>query len=353
MNNQFWIGKKVLITGHTGFKGGWLSLLLQNKGAEILGYALEPPTQPNLFTQVDLEHHMASVSGNIRDIKHLKRVIADFKPEIIFHLAAQSLVRESYRNPRETFEINIMGTVNLLDAVRECNSVRAIVNVTSDKCYENKEWVWSYRENDPIGGRDPYSCSKGCSELITSSFRQSFLNELGISVASVRAGNVIGGGDWSQERLVPDIVKAIIDNAKPVIRNPLAIRPWQYVLEPLSGYILLAEKLFMNGIKYGEPWNFGPPDSHVVTVGELTNLAMQEWGTSLRYEYDQSKAPYETQVLKLDSSKARMLLGWETKLDILDTIKWTVDWYQAYASEDNLRQISLEYIQKYEKLRGE
>jgi CDP-glucose 4,6-dehydratase len=271
MNTSFWKDKKVLITGHTGFKGSWLCLTLHQLGASIFGYALEPPTEPSLYNICNIDSFVDSTIGDIRDYDTLYKTIARIKPEIIIHMAAQPLVRESYKNPVETYQINVMGTVQLLDAVRLIGGVKALVNVTTDKCYENKEWPWGYRENEPMGGYDPYSNSKGCSELVTSSFRNSFFNSAtyaqhGLALASGRAGNVIGGGDWAEDRLIPDIIKAIAQGEKVKIRSPFAIRPWQHVLEPLTGYLTLAEKLYTEGPKYAEGWNFGPMDEDAKPV---------------------------------------------------------------------------------------
>ena len=265
MNPAFWKGKRILLTGHTGFKGSWLSLWLQSMGAPVVGYALAPPTNPSLFEVAEVGRGMTSVIGDIRDLEHLCAVFAEHKPEIVIHMAAQPLVRYSYIEPVETYSTNVMGTVNLLEAVRGTDSVKAVVNVTSDKCYENREWVWNYRENEAMGGYDPYSNSKGCAELVTAAYRNSYFHsekykEHGVALASGRAGNVIGGGDWAGDRLIPDIMRAITQNLAVNIRNPHAIRPWQHVLEPLSGYLMLAQKLYEEGAAYAEGWNFGPSD---------------------------------------------------------------------------------------------
>jgi CDP-glucose 4,6-dehydratase len=264
-DKQFWKNKRVFLTGHTGFKGSWLSIWLDSLGANVHGYSLKPPTDPSLFNLCSIDRFTNSTIGDIRNRDLLKATLQKAQPEIVFHLAAQPLVRESFKNPVETYETNVMGTVNLLDAVRACPSVKAVVIVTTDKCYENREWHWGYRENDPMGGYDPYSSSKGCAELVTAAYRQSFFNPKDfdnhhIAVASARAGNVIGGGDWALDRLVPDCLKAILDGRKIIVRNPHAIRPWQHVLEPLRGYLLLAQKLFENGPQFAEAWNFGPDD---------------------------------------------------------------------------------------------
>ena len=348
----FWSGKKVLVTGHTGFKGSWLCLWLQKLGAEVIGYALEAPTVPNLFKVAGVQENMTSIIDDIRNKEGLLNVIKTYKPEIIFHLAAQPLVRKSYANPVETFETNIMGTVNLLDAIRFSESIRVVVNITSDKCYDNKEWSWGYREIDSMGGYDPYSCSKGCSELITNSFRQSYFKEKNIHLASVRAGNVIGGGDWAEDRLVPDIIKSLIKSEIVSIRSPFAIRPWQHVLEPLNGYMMLARAMWQNGEKYSEAWNFGPDDDHVITVGELTNNLTKLWMGNLKIKKDSKKQPHEATLLKLDCSKAKINLGWYPKLNLADTLMWTVDWYKEFVeNSDAMKAVTLKQIETYEKLR--
>ena len=279
MFEEFYSGKRVLVTGHTGFKGSWLTLWLTIMGAKVLGYALEPNTDPSLFNVLNLQKDIDHVIGDIRDFEKLREVITEFKPEIVFHLAAQPLVRLSYREPRLTYETNVMGTVNLLEAIRQTKSVRAVVNVTSDKCYENKEWVWGYREIDPMGGYDPYSSSKGCSELITAAYRNSYFKNTEAAVASARAGNVIGGGDWAEDRLIPDIVRSLSQGKQIIIRNPKATRPWQHVLEPLSGYLLLGKLLYEKGQEFAEAWNFGPSDSSVMTVEEIVKKSIEIWGS--------------------------------------------------------------------------
>jgi len=321
--------KKVLVTGHTGFKGAWLTLWLQILGAKILGYALEPPTDPNLFSLTLIKDNIQHVIGDIRDFDKLSRVLKDFQPDLIFHLAAQSLVRLSYKEPKLTYETNIMGTINLYEAVRQATSVRAIVTVTSDKCYENQEWCYNYRECDPMGGYDPYSSSKGCVELIAAAYRNAFFNTAGIALASVRAGNVIGGGDWAEDRLIPDCVRSLAKGKPIEIRNPKAIRPWQHVLEPLSGYLWLGDLMLQNGEKYNEGWNFGPEDSDILTVEEVVRQVIQHWGTG-QYVIDTLKHPHEASLLKLDISKARFKLKWQPVYDIFKAIQETVHWYRLY-----------------------
>ena len=354
VNMGFWNEKKVLITGHTGFKGSWLSLWLQKLGAEVIGYALEEPTNPSLFKVAKINENMVSEINDIRNKQMLVNTIERYKPEIIFHLAAQPLVRKSYKNPVETFETNVMGTVNLLEAVRNSNSVKVVVNITSDKCYENKEWPWGYRETDPMGGYDPYSCSKGCSELVTNSFRQSYFKDKNVYLASARAGNVIGGGDWAADRLVPDIIKALFNNESLNIRNPFAIRPWQHVLEPLSGYMMLAEAMWNYGEKYSEAWNFGPNDEHVINVGELADRLTNYWNENLEIKRFSNKEPHEATFLKLDSSKSKIKLGWYPILNMEDTLIWTIEWYKKFMSEsNNMKDFTLSQIEAYEKLRRE
>lgn len=347
----FWNGKKVLVTGHTGFKGSWLCLWLQKLGAEVIGYALEPPTNPSLFKLAKVDENMLSIIGDIRNNKMLVDAIRKYKPEIVFHLAAQPLVRKSYYNPIETFETNVMGTANLFEAIRISENVKVVVNVTSDKCYDNKEWAWGYREIDSMGGYDPYSCSKGCSELITNSFRQSYFNGKGIYLASARAGNVIGGGDWAEDRLVPDIIKSLINNKILLIRNPLAIRPWQHVLEPLNGYMMLAEAMWNNGEKYSEAWNFGPNDDHIITVKELADKLTKYWDINSEIKLSLDSDLHEATLLKLDCSKSKLKLQWNPRLNLENTLMWTTDWYKKYISNsDQMKAFTLMQIDNYENL---
>lgn len=345
-------GKKVLITGHTGFKGSWLSLLLHKLGAHIYGYALEPPTTPSLFEEAKIAELMTSFIGDVRELNQLSNLFGQVKPEIVFHLAAQPLVRDSYKNPVETYAINVMGTVNLLEACRCTNSVKTIVNVTTDKCYENKEWYWGYRENEPMGGYDPYSNSKGCSELVTSSYRNSFFNpndynKHGVAIASARAGNVIGGGDWASDRLIPDFIRAISQNQKVVIRSPYAIRPWQHVLEPLSGYLTLAAKLFSEGPNFNGGWNFGPEDKDVKNVEWITQTICALWGNGASYIVDTNPQLHEANYLKLDCSKAKAMLGWEPRWNIQKTLESIVKWNKDYLRGKNVRIITENQIEEY------
>lgn len=348
----FWQGKRVLVTGHTGFKGGWLSLWLQKLGAQVIGYSLKPDTSNNLFEIACVAEDMISIFGDIKDEASIVEIVKDHKPEIVFHLAAQPLVRASYVDPIDTYAVNVMGTVNILNAVRLSDTVKVVVNITTDKCYENMEWDWSYRETDRLGGHDPYSASKACSELVTDSFRKSFLAEQNIHIASVRAGNVIGGGDWAADRLIPDVIDSIRTGRLPMIRNPYAVRPWQHVLEPLHGYLTLGEKLFNNGSSYAAAWNFGPGEESILTVGEVADMMLSHWGSDLPWHYDKSEHPHEAQILKLDSSKARRELNWKPRLSINETIKWTIDWYKQWEEQKLMKDFTVQQIEAYERKKG-
>jgi len=350
--NDIYRGKRVLITGHTGFKGSWLSLLLNELGADVYGFALEPPTSPSLYKEAKIDELVTSYIGDVRDLDYLTKVIQEVQPEIVFHMAAQPLVRESYKIPVETYSTNVMGTVHLLEACRSTSSVKAIVNVTTDKCYENKEWHWGYRENEPMGGYDPYSNSKGCSELITSAYRNSFFNPSeyknhGVAVATARAGNVIGGGDWAEDRLIPDFIRAISKGEKVRIRSPFAIRPWQHVLEPLSGYLRLAELLYTEGPKFAQAWNFGPYDHDAKNVEWITNTICEFWGDEASFEIDEKPQPHEANYLKLDCSKANAELNWFPKWDIQTTLKSIVDWNKAYLNNEDIREVTKRQIHQY------
>lgn len=348
MNPDFWAGKKVFLTGHTGFKGGWLSLWLQSLGAEVHGYALSPPTEPNLFTVAKIGQGMASSTiADIRDAPALTQAMKIAQPDIVFHLAAQPLVRYSYAEPTETYATNVMGTVNLFEAIRKTSTVRAVLNITTDKCYENREWLKPYREDEPLGGYDPYSSSKACSELVTAAYRQSFLAESGVAVASARAGNVIGGGDWAQDRLIPDFLRAIDTNKPLVVRAPNAIRPWQHVLEPLSGYLMLAERLFVEGADFAEAWNFGPADEDARNVGWIVEqLVAAKPGAS--WQADKKSQPHEANYLKLDSSKARARLGWQPRWKLQSALEKIMQWHKGWHSEKDMRQYTLAEIAAYQ-----
>jgi CDP-glucose 4,6-dehydratase len=334
-------GTKVFITGHTGFKGSWLALWLKRLGAEVCGYALAPPSNPSHFDLLSLE--MTSIISDVRDAEALARAMADFQPDIVFHMAAQPLVRLGYREPAETFETNIMGTVNLFEACRKTTSVKAIVNITSDKCYENKEWIWGYRENDPMGGYDPYSASKGCAELVANCYRRSYFNNASFGkehntlLASCRAGNVIGGGDWADDRLVPDIMKAADKNETVTIRNPVATRPWQHVLEPLSGYLCVGAKLLKAEAACADGWNFGPAEEGNVSVGEVAE-ACQEYWSDINLNINTNPADlHEAHLLHLDCSKAAYELKWRAVWNITTTLEKTVNWYKAYYQNESLQ----------------
>lgn len=350
---SFWENKNVFLTGHTGFKGSWLSLWLQSLGAKVTGYALEPSTNPSLFVAANVAEGMTSIIGDVRDGENLAAVMRRAEPDIVIHMAAQPLVRYSYENPVETYSTNVMGTVNLLEAVRQTTSVRAVVNVTSDKCYENREWVWSYRENEAMGGYDPYSNSKGCSELVTAAYRSSFFNPAGyathgVALASARAGNVIGGGDWSQDRLIPDIIRSVAGGKPVLVRNPHAIRPWQHVLEPLKGYLLLAQTLYSSGGKFAEGWNFGPDESDARPVQWIVENLTNRWGENASWALDSKPGPHEATYLKLDSSKARNLLSWKPTWSLDTALDRICTWHKAHLSKGNMRQMTIQQIQEFE-----
>jgi CDP-glucose 4,6-dehydratase len=352
MNSGFWKDRKVLVTGHTGFKGSWLCLWLQAVGARVVGYAQPAPTHPNLFEIADIADGMTSITGDVRDLESIKNVIAVHRPEIIFHMAAQPLVHYSYQNPVETYTTNVIGTVNLLEAVRLSAGCQVVVCITSDKCYANREWHWGYREDEPFGGHDPYSSSKGCAELAIAAYRDSYFSSRAseTKIASARAGNVIGGGDWAKDRLVPDIIAALAAKRPVVIRNPSAIRPWQHVLAPLSGYFSLAEKLWSNGAPFAQGWNFGPSDEEVRPVSWIVTKLGDLWHADAGWQMDADNNPHEDHYLKLDCSKARALLGWSPKLGLEATLEWIVEWHLAYLREDNMRRVSENQIRRYQEL---
>lgn len=343
MNDKFenyFKGKKVLITGHTGFKGSWLTTWLLDLGSQVVGYSQKPPSNPSMFEILELEEKIDHINGDIRDFHHLKNIIETHEPEIIFHMAAQALVRKSYFEPKYTYEVNVMGTVNLLDAIRATESVKTVINVTSDKCYENKNWVYGYRENDPIGGYDPYSSSKGCSELVTSAYKNSFFNPSlykeshEIALSSVRAGNVIGGGDWAEDRLVPDCINSLAKNKKILIRSPKSKRPWQHVLDALYGYLSLSCSMMDDGKKFSQEWNFGPEETNVISVEELVKKMIYIWGSG-DYKLSTLKGPHEANLLKLDISKALYYLNWKPVLSFDEALENTVSWYKKYYSGEN------------------
>ncbi|CCQ75635.1 CDP-glucose 4,6-dehydratase [Magnetospira sp. QH-2] len=345
---DFWRGRRVLVTGHTGFKGSWLSLWLTEMGAQVRGFSLAPPSTPNLFTIAQVESLMDHVHGDLRDIKAVTRTVTDFKPEIVLHLAAQALVRPSYDDPVVTYATNVMGTVHLLEAVRSCGSVKALVSVTSDKCYANREWDWGYRESDPMGGHDPYSSSKGCAELVTAAYRDSFFAPGGtVALASARAGNVIGGGDWGLDRLVPDMVRAWSSSETLRIRYPDAIRPWQHVLEPTSGYLQLAQKLATEGASFADGWNFGPGPESEQPVRTLVERGLTLWGDDAQWATENEPQPHEATYLKLDVSKARGKLGWNPRWDLSTTLDKTFGWYRAWHDGADMAALTRRQIKDY------
>lgn len=347
-----WAGKRVFLTGHTGFKGSWLSLLLSELGAEVTGYSLEPATQPSLFEEARVAEVIRhTVYADIRDYDRLEAELRNARPDVVFHLAAQPLVRYSYEQPVETYSTNVMGTVHVLEAVRKIGGVAAVVAVTSDKCYENKEWVHPYRETDPMGGHDPYSSSKGCSELVVSAYSRSYFKQddgsVCTGVASVRAGNVIGGGDWSADRLIPDLVRSFENKVPPVIRSPGAVRPWQHVLEALVGYVAIAEKILAGEMQFADAWNFGPGDDDTQTVGWIVDRMAQAWGAPRTYRDWHGPVPHEAHLLRLDSSKARAALGWKPTLGIEETIDLIVDWHKSVSAGADARDITIRQIHRF------
>ena len=346
IDKEFWKDKRVFLTGHTGFKGSWLALWLADMGAIVKGYALNPPTMPSLFIEAKVAEKIDSEIGDIRDFETLKTSMVDFNPDILVHMAAQPLVRLSYKEPLETYEINVMGTAKVLEAARNCQNLKAIVSVTTDKCYENKEWVWGYREDEPMGGHDPYSSSKGCSELVTSAYRRSFMQDKGVGLATARAGNVIGGGDWAEDRLIPDILRAFEQHQAVIIRNPASTRPWQHVLEPLSGYLVLAQNLYQFPGKYAEGWNFGPFDEDAKPVDWILNHMVNQWpGSSWRL--DDNAHPHEAGYLKLDISKAKSRLNWHPTWRLEQTLERIVTWHKAWLNKQDMQNICLNEINEY------
>jgi CDP-glucose 4,6-dehydratase len=347
-------GRRVLVTGHTGFKGSWLSLWLSELGAEVIGYALDPYSEKDNFVASRVADRITDIRGDIRDFEKLAGIFRTYSPDFVFHLAAQALVRRGYENPRETYDVNIGGTVNVLECCRLNSSAKVIINITSDKCYENREWIWGYRENDPMGGYDPYSSSKGCAELVTAAYRNSFFNpgvvgDHGKSLSTVRAGNVIGGGDWAQDRIIPDCIRAL-EAGEPIrVRNPQAVRPWQFVLEPLGGYLLLGAMMTQHPDAYGGAWNFGPEGAATLTVREIVELAIESWGSGSWEPVPNVQREHEATLLSLDISKARYKLGWAPCLGTKGAIEKTVSWYHASASGDDIYRLDREQIETYMK----
>lgn len=354
MNPQFWKGRKVFITGHTGFKGSWLSLWLQRLSADVVGYSLPPPTNPSLFEVANVAAGMDSITGDVRDYRRLQESLDKHRPEIVFHMAAQSVVRLSYQDPVDTYSTNVMGTVNLLEAMRHVPGRVVIVNVTSDKTYENKEWIWGYRETDRLGGYDPYSNSKACSELVTQAFADSFFSTGADkapdkSIATARAGNVIGGGDWTRDQLVPDVVNAFHEGRPAILRNPHAVRPWQFVLDCLGGYMTLAEKLSLEASRYAGPWNFGPHQDDTLRVRELVERLISKWPGKASWVQDAGSHPHEAGSLRLDTSKAVQQLGWKPRLVVTEAVDWIVDWYARYFQGTQAKALCIEQIERFEK----
>jgi CDP-glucose 4,6-dehydratase len=350
ITRDFWSGKRVLLTGHTGFKGGWLALWLQGLGARVLGYSLPAPTQPSLFETARISESIRGVIADIRELDRLRAAFREFAPQVVFHLAAQPLVRPAYEDPVGTYLTNLIGTVHVLEAVRQTNSVRSAVMITTDKCYENRDSASGYRETDRLGGYDPYSNSKACAELAIDSYRKSYFSGNGTAaVASARAGNVIGGGDWAADRLIPDLVRAAVAGRPLVLRHPKSTRPWQHVLEPLSGYVMLAERLWDERARYAEAWNFGPLEEEAKTVEELVELAARAWGGGLKWTVDSGAHPHEMRRLKLDCSKAAAA-GWRSLLRVEQAVEWTIEWYRAWHNKDDLKALSYEQIERYSRL---
>ncbi len=352
---DFWSGRNVLVTGHTGFKGSWLSLWLQSLGANVSGYALDPPTEPSLFDIAGVANGMNSIIGDVRDRQAVDAALASVEPEVIIHMAAQPVVRVSYDEPIDTYATNIMGTAHLLDAVRRTSSVRAVVSITSDKCYRNNEWVWGYREDDNLGGNDPYSSSKAGAEIIIAAMRNSYFNptdydQHGVGLASVRAGNVIGGGDWAKDRLIPDTVRAFLSRNPVTIRNPISTRPWQHVIEPLHGYLMVAERLWTDGATFSQAWNFGPVEDDAKPVEWIVSHAAELWGDGAEWRLDDAVHPHEDTFLQLDCSKAHRHLGWQPKLRLDLTLDWIVEWFRAYERGEDMRAFTEMQIARFEKL---
>jgi len=355
INRSFWLGRRVFVTGHTGFKGSWLLLWLNALEANVTGYALDPPTEPSLFEQAMLAGSIRSIRADIRDFQRLRKEIAECCPDVVIHMAAQSVVRRGYEEPIETYSSNVMGTVHVLETLRQLKRPCVVVNVTSDKCYSNREWVWGYREDEPMGGRDPYSNSKGCAELVTMAYRESYfppalLDQHGIALASARAGNAIGGGDWTRNQLIPDLIRAFLEGRPCAIRSPSAIRPWQFVLEPLRGYLMLAERLAENASRFACGWNFGPAESDAKPVSWIADELARSWGNNASWDRDAQAHPEEAHFLKLDASKASSYLGWRPLLPLHQALGWIIEWYRAFQAGADVRFLTRTQIERYEAL---
>jgi len=353
LDRTFWKNRRVFLTGHTGFKGSWLCLWLDALGAKVTGYALDPPTEPSLFVQARVAEFTPTVRADIRDFPRLKAAINECRPDVVIHMAAQSVVRRGYDDPIETYSANVMGTVHVLEAVRQLQLPCAVVNVTSDKCYENQEWQWGYRENERMGGRDPYSNSKGCAELVTTAYRESFFppaafDRHGVALGSARAGNAVGGGDWTSNQLIPDLIRAFLAEEPCLIRSPLAIRPWQFVLEPLRGYLMLAERLAQDAQRFATGWNFGPVDDDAMPVSWIADTLVKLWGGTARWTHDADQHPREAHFLKLDASRAKSCLGWQPVVHLESTLEWIVEWYRAFQTGSDLQRLTREQIERYE-----
>ena len=346
----FWKGRRVFLTGHTGFKGSWLSLWLNQLGAKVTGYALDLPTDPSIFDDAEVNTAVEkNITGDIRDIEFFTNAMQQAEPEIVIHMAAQPLVRDSYVDPVGTYATNVMGTINMLEAVRNTPTAKAVLNITTDKCYMNNEWIWGYRENEPMGGHDPYSSSKGCAELVSTAYRKSFLQDAGIALATARAGNVIGGGDWAKDRIVPDAMRAFMENKPLLVRNPTATRPWQHVLEPLAGYLMLSQKLIEQPENFSEGWNFGPNEEDAQPVSMLTDIMANSWGEGAQCRMDKGDHPHEAQYLKLDCTKAKNLLQWEPIWRLERALNETVLWYRAWHQNKNMNEFTINQINAYQQ----
>ena len=355
MTPAFWRGRRVLLTGHTGFKGSWLIMWLSRCGADLAGFALPPSSSPSLYDLAGVGQMVKAVGGDVRDLGTVIHAFQDHRPEVVIHMAAQSLVRTSYELPVDTYATNVMGTVHVLEAARKVGGVRALVTVTTDKCYENREWVWGYRENEAMGGHDPYSSSKGCAELVASAYRRSYFADTkyaahGLGLATARAGNVIGGGDWAADRLIPDVIRAFSAGRPAILRNPRATRPWQHVLEPLDGYLTLAERLFETGPKYAGAWNFGPRDADARPVGEVVDTLAARWGRGATWTLDEGSHPHEAHSLRLDCSKAAAHLAWRARLGLDEALEWVVAWYDGHLRGEDPRALTERDIARYEAL---